>query len=238
MSARLEAQVAVAKINKYASSESGDTVEIIERPHGGISIVMADGQRSGRSAKAISNIVARKAISLISEGVRDGAVARATHDYLHLQRGGKVSAELHIVSIDLVTQTLVISRNARCPILLRRQNEIHWLDTPSNAVGIYRNTKPAIAELQLETGTTLVAFTDGVWGAGAQMGTTINLPELLTEIDPDKMNDAQTIADAILNRAMELDQMRPKDDASVLVIRLITAEDSDNIRRLYMRFPV
>lgn len=238
MAARLEAQIAVAKINKYATSESGDTVEIIERPHGGISIVMADGQRSGRSAKAISNIVVRKAISLISEGVRDGAVARATHDYLHLQRGGKVSAELHIISIDLLTHTLVISRNARCPILLYQQDNVHWLDTPSDAVGIHRNTKPAISELQLETGTTLIAFTDGVWGAGVQMGTTIDLPALLAEIDPHGTNNAQTIADAILHRAMELDHMRPKDDASVLVIRLIPPTDSDNVRRLYMRVPV
>ena len=98
---KLEVQVAVEKINKYAADESGDTVEIVERPHGGISIVMADGQRSGRSAKAISNIVVRKAISLLAEGVRDGAAARATHDYLHTQRGGKVSAELVIISVDL-----------------------------------------------------------------------------------------------------------------------------------------
>ncbi len=63
---KLEIQLAVEKINKYASAESGDTVELVERPHGGISIVVADGQRSGRSAKAISNIVVRKAISLLS----------------------------------------------------------------------------------------------------------------------------------------------------------------------------
>ena len=43
-----EIDLAVAKINKYASAESGDTVELVERPHGGISIVVADGQRSGR----------------------------------------------------------------------------------------------------------------------------------------------------------------------------------------------
>lgn len=238
MSVQLEAQVAVAKINKYASAESGDTVELIERPHGGISIVMADGQRSGRSAKAISNIVVRKAISLISEGVRDGAVARATHDYLLLQRGGKVSAELHIISIDLVTQTLVISRNARCPILLRKAGEFQWLDTPASAVGIYRNTKPAITELQMAAGMTIVAFTDGVWGAGTRVGSTINLPELLTTIDPAEAMNAQAMADAILNRALELDQMRPHDDVTVLVIRLISADGSDHVRRLYLRIPV
>ncbi|HRA64774.1 MAG TPA: hypothetical protein PL187_02065, partial [Caldilinea sp.] len=107
---RLEVDVAVAKVGKYASAESGDTVEIVERPHGGFSIVVADGQRSGKSAKAISNLVARKVISLIAEGVRDGAVARAAHDYLRTQRSGQVSCELTIVSVDMATRTLVLSR--------------------------------------------------------------------------------------------------------------------------------
>ena len=71
----------VVKINKYSTPESGDTVEIVERPQGGMSFVMVDGQRSGRSAKRISNLVARKAIGLLAEGVRDGAAARAAHDY-------------------------------------------------------------------------------------------------------------------------------------------------------------
>ena len=238
MKAGLEVQIAVAKINKYASSESGDTVEVVERPHGGLSVVVADGQRSGRSAKAISNIVVRKAISLISEGVRDGAVARATHDYLLLQRGGKVSAELNIVSIDLVTRTLVLSRNARCPIFLRRQSETQWLDAPAEAVGIYRNTKPAITELPLETAFTIVVFTDGVWGAGTRMGSIINIPEIVFNVDPDSVAHAQHLADAILDEALAMDQHRPQDDATVLVVKLMPTAQSDQIRRLVMEFPV
>lgn len=234
----IETQIGVAKVNKYASAESGDTVEIVERPHGGVSIVVADGQRSGRSAKAISNIVVRKAISLLGEGVRDGAVARATHDYLLLQRGGKVSAELNIVSIDLVTRTLVISRNARCPICLRRRGEISWLDAPSEAVGIHRNTKPVITELPLESETTLIVFTDGVWGAGSRMGTTINLPALLDHTDPLGDCDAQRVADAILAAALTLDHNRPQDDATVLVVKLLPQSNPEQIRRLFMRFPV
>ena len=177
MSVQYEVQVAVAKVSKYASSESGDTVEIVERPKGGISAVVADGQRSGRSAKAISNLVVRKAIALLAEGVRDGAVARATHDYLYTEREGKVSAELNIVSVDLVTRTLVISRNARCPSLLRRGEEFLWLDTPTEAIGVHRSNKPAITELPLAAPLSLIVFTDGVWSAGAASGSVINLPE-------------------------------------------------------------
>jgi serine phosphatase RsbU (regulator of sigma subunit) len=235
---RLEVQIAVEKINKYATSESGDTVEVIERPNGGFSIVVADGQRSGRSAKAISNIVVRKAISLLGEGVRDGAVARATHDYLHAQRGGKVSAELNIVSVDLATQTLVISRNARCPILLRQGQEFQWLAQESEAVGIHRLTKPSITEMALEPDITLVVFTDGVWSAGSLSGTVINLPALLFEVDADHRAPAQRIADAVLAEALRLDQGRPRDDATVLVLKLQPLDAPDNIRRLYMRLPI
>lgn len=235
----LEIQIAVAKINKYASSESGDTVEIVERPHGGLSVVVADGQRSGRSAKAISNLVVNKAIALLAEGVRDGAVARATHDYLHTWRGGKVSAELVIVSVDMVSRSLVVSRNSRCPALLRTQEGFQWLDEPSEAVGIYRYTKPYIYERPLQAGETLVAFTDGVWSAGSVSGgNRLDLMALLAEIDPDGISAAEPIADAILDAAIRLDQGRPRDDATVLVVKLIPQVTPDPTRRLAMRFPI
>src|SRR5436305_6018138 len=114
----LDIQLAVAKTNKYASQESGDTVEVVERPHGGFSVVLADGQGSGRAAKNISHLVTTKAVSLIKDGVRDGVVCRSVHDYLYAYRGGKVSATLVIVTLDLSTSTLVLSRNSHCPILL------------------------------------------------------------------------------------------------------------------------
>jgi len=53
----MEFQIAVAKVNKYATSESGDTPEVVERPNGGPSVVLADGQTSGRRAKAVSQLV-------------------------------------------------------------------------------------------------------------------------------------------------------------------------------------
>lgn len=238
MDSRTEIQIAVAKINKYATSESGDTVEIVERPHGGLSIVVADGQSSGKSAKAISNLVVNKAISLLAEGVRDGAVARATHDYLHTWRGGKVSAELIIVSIDMVTRSLVISRNARCPTLLRTAGGFCWLDEPSSAVGIYRYTKPSIHERPLQAGETVIAFTDGVWSAGAVRDQRLDLPALLAAVDPLGIAPAEPVADAVLNAALELDYGRPHDDATVLVVKLLTQGVPDPIRRLHMSFPI
>ena len=140
----MEVHFAVAKIGKYATSESGDTLEMVERPHGGISLVLVDGQRSGKSAKNISNVVARKAIQLLAEGVRDGAAARAAHDYLYAYRKGKVSATLNILSMDAVTQTFVISRNNEAPVIIYTpENGLFLLDEPSESVGTHRNSKPS-----------------------------------------------------------------------------------------------
>src|SRR3954463_10235161 len=79
-------QVAVAKIAKHAGVESGDTLEMIERPGGGFSFVLVDAQGSGRGAKTLSNMVATRAITLLKDGTRDGAAARAVHDYLYTYR--------------------------------------------------------------------------------------------------------------------------------------------------------
>jgi hypothetical protein len=104
-------QIAVAKINKYASSESGDTLEVVERPNGGLSVVLADGQTSGRGAKTISQMVVRKVIGLLAEGVRDGAAARAASDALFTERQGKVISTLNIASVDLHSRPSCSSNN-------------------------------------------------------------------------------------------------------------------------------
>jgi serine phosphatase RsbU (regulator of sigma subunit) len=234
----LEVQIAVAKIGKYASSESGDTVEVVERPHGGISIIVVDGQRSGRSAKTISNLVARKALSLLAEGVRDGAVARATHDYLRTHRRGQVSAEMNIVSVDLVTKTLVISRNSRCPVLVRRSDGTEWLNEETETVGIHPNTKPSIRELPIQSGTSVLVFTDGMLHAGERHGEKIDILAAIEESDADGKLPAQGVADMLLNSALSLDRGRPQDDITVVVVRVASQEIRDEVRRMALTFPI
>jgi serine phosphatase RsbU (regulator of sigma subunit) len=241
MRGKVEVQVAAAKIGKYATSESGDTLEMIERPRGGLSLVLADGQRSGRAAKAISNLVARKAIALLAEGVRDGAAARAANDYLYAQRGGKVSATLNIVSVDLVSKTLVLSRNSHCPVIVHGPDgEQRAFDEPSDPVGVYRMTKPRIAELPVRVGMIVVVFTDGLLHAGSRSGEEMDVAgvvERLYNEHRDSRELAVPIADGLLDEALALDNGRPSDDVSVVVLA-VTAHEGDEARRLQARLPI
>jgi serine phosphatase RsbU (regulator of sigma subunit) len=235
---QLELQVGVAKVSKYATSESGDTFEMTERPHGGLSLVLADGQRSGRAAKIISNLVARKAIALLGEGVRDGAAARAAHDYLRTHREGKVSSELIIISLDLVSRTLVVSRNSHCPVLVIGKDGLRSLDEHSEAIGLYERTKPVITELPAAANTWIVAFTDGVLEAGEGAGAKFEVGELVASFVGRGEGNAGALADAVLGRAIELDHGRPLDDMSAMVLSVIPVQAADTARRLTVRFPL
>jgi hypothetical protein len=46
------------------------------------------------------------------------------------------------------------------------------------------------------------------------------------------------MADAILERAISLDQGRPADDTTVVVLRVAESPDDTQIRRLTVTFPV
>jgi serine phosphatase RsbU (regulator of sigma subunit) len=233
----MEIDIAVAKTNKYASSESGDTLEIVERPNGGVSVVLSDGQTSGKGAKAISTMVVRRVISLLAEGVRDGAAARAASDYLFTERKGKVSACLNILSVDFQTSTIVITRNNPTPIFIARIGQVECLSGESIPIGNHRNTRPAISEIPLEMSSTIVMYTDGLMHAGERINETLDVCTLLSSLMEEQNPSSQSIADSVLGEGLRLDQNRPNDDMSVVVLRVMPDEGSQ-IRRMTVNLPV
>jgi len=233
----MEVQIAVAKINKYAVSESGDTLEVVERPNGGLSVVLADGQTSGQGAKAVSMLVVRKVIGLLAEGVRDGAAARAASDSLYTEKKGKVISTLNIVSVDLQTSTVVITRNNPAPIFISRGEQIDCLGSESSPIGVSRNIRPAITEIPVEAGLTIVIFTDGLMNAGERRGQPMDVCTSLKAMLEDQDPSPQGIADALLNEAAHLDEGRPSDDMSVVVLKVLKRQ-GDEVRRMTVRLPI
>lgn len=233
----MEVQIAVSKIPKFGTSESGDTVEVIERPQGGISVVLSDGQTSGRGAKSVSNLVVRKVISLLAEGVRDGAAARAASDYLYTHRSGKVSATLNICSIDLVTKTLVITRNNPAPVILFDGQQMRIFDEESKPVGLYRDTRPVIVEVGLAVGLCAIVFSDGLVHAGSRNGNVIDLFSVLNQYGNNPAEPPQVIADNLLARALLQDHGKPTDDISIVVIKVLP-DQGDQTRRMLVRLPL
>lgn len=230
--------IALAKTHKYASRDSGDTAEIGERPTGGVSVVMVDGQGSGHAAKSLSMLVSSKAIALLKEGIRDGAVARGTHDYLHAYRHGRVSATLDVVSVDLATSEVVVVRNNPIPYVVGRGGCYSYRTEVAGPIGPHRHSRPVVDHYPIEAGLQVVVYTDGVQGAGSRSETGFDPVDYLNEHAGDGTS-AEQIANGVLMAAVEADLSRPKDDMTVVVLSLLEGDpEQDKIRRMKLSFPI
>jgi serine phosphatase RsbU (regulator of sigma subunit) len=234
----MEIQIAIAKTNMMGSDISGDTLEVVERPMGGYSVVLCDGQTTGTAAKSLSSLVVRKVIALIAEGVRDSAAARAASDHVFSLYSGKNSAYLDILSADLQSNTLVICRNNPTALYITRENHLtEAMSGSSESVGYRYGISPIVAEIPIETGLTVVMSTDGFLEAGEKFEQPIDIPVLMSSLLDYQQPTAQEIADALLKHAINADHDQPQDDMSVVVLRVLP-EATDNIRRLTVNLPI
>ncbi len=233
----MEVLIAAAKTNKYAVTESGDTLEVVERPNGGLSVVLADGQTSGRGAKAVSMLVVRKVIGLLAEGVRDGAAARAASDSLFTDKRGQVISTLNIISVDLHTGTVVVTRNNPVPFFVARPERLDCITADSTPIGVSRSVRPVISEIPVEVGLTIVIYTDGLVHAGERVGRPMDICTALKAMLDDQDPSPQAIADALLDEAVALDEGRPGDDISVVVLKVVK-RNGDDARRMTVRLPI
>ncbi|MFP4457441.1 MAG: PP2C family protein-serine/threonine phosphatase [Clostridia bacterium] len=234
-----EIKVAIRKTDKYAVSTGGDTVEIIERPKGGVSVVLADAQGSGRSAKINSLSVVSTILNLISEGVRDGAAARAAHDKLFSRRGGRVSSTLAIASIDLHTNTLVISRNGNCPIIIWCKDKVYIYEKDIAPIGFHYESKPEIAELEICDDLWVFSCSDGITHAGRHTENEMSIQIIIDLVDKGRKNNLNIdeISDSIIQEALIKDKDRPKDDMSMFLMNVKDYSHRVLVRKMGISFP-
>lgn len=232
----MELKISVSKTNKYSVSESGDSVEITERPQGGMSVIMADAQGSGKSARINSKLLVSKAAALIADGARDGAVARAVHDMMFALRDGRVSATLTIVSADLVTRSVVICQNGGPPVFVLDQGTVMVLPATAPPIGVHRNVKPNICEFALEPGLAILAMTDGIYAAGRYRGKPHSDEDFMAYLH-DLADNPEFFADHVLQQSVDRDDGRPGDDMSVMALYVAPAEHSLKVRKMAVLLP-
>lgn len=235
----MEIKIAIAKATRYAMEFSGDSCNTAERPQGGLSLILADGQGHGLSAHNTSGLVVNRAVSLISDGTRDGAVARAVHDYLYAVKNKKVSCTLTVISADLDSETLVISRNSNCPVIVKTPDFTCTYDENVNPIGVHHHTKPLIYELPLTAGMTIVSYTDGIQSAGRKTsGRCADFNKILDIIDKNSAEDISFITDSIMDYALQLDKEQAGDDMTVVAMSICAKDNTKTkVQRVNIEYP-
>lgn len=232
----MELQAAISKADRYSSSEQGDKVEVIERPRGGISIIMAEGKLSGRRSRSIAMKAVHSTLNLIAAGLHDGAASRTVLSNIFEEHNGKAKVNLHIITCDLDSQSIVITKNNATPVLTVFEGVADYLrfdvsDDPDAC------QCPSVYQFEIEEGRDFILVTDGILQAGAQNEQPLDLRLSVESLFEDDEPTVQVIADTILRQAISQDLGRPRDDMTVTVLR-ISPSPSSNIRREYVHFPI
>jgi serine phosphatase RsbU (regulator of sigma subunit) len=111
------------------------------------------------------------------------------------------------------------------------------LDEPSYPVGTRRGTRPSIREIPIEPNLVVVIFTDGLTHAGSRSGKNLDIAGFVAELSRNQPPDPHDWADALLERAVEIDDGRPTDDISILIAAILPKR-GDDVRRLTARMPI
>jgi serine phosphatase RsbU (regulator of sigma subunit) len=97
--------------------------------------------------------------------------------------------------------------------------------------------RPVISEIEIETGLTIVIYTDGLMHAGERRGQPMDVCEVIRSLVEEQEPTPQELADALLGYAVRLDENRPADDISVLVLKVMPLS-GDDVRRMSIRLPL
>lgn len=234
----VEISIDVAKLPKEGDTVSGDTVEVIERPAGGLSVVLAVGEGEGTPAKAISTFVAHRALEEIANGTKDGVAARAAGDALFASREGTASASLVILSADVPANVIVVSRNAPGPVIVKTPEEILVYEEEVPVLGTEGLLKPNIYTVGLLPGTFAATFSEGVVLAGEATGHRWGTQDLMGTLEHALDSGAPSVARAIIDAAIERDGGKPAHDMTVVLLCIGHGREGDLLRTLRARLPV
>ena len=228
----------VAKTGRYDIEESDETTEIIERPAGGQTVVYCSGLRNGRKSKILSSVIANKVLEKTAESFKDSSAIKSVSDQVNREYAGEVCGNFCMFSADFETKTIVISRCTDLPVFYYQHGQFNVWDAKTHRIGSGKGIHPTITEIPIEAGTVIVMLSEGILRAGKSSGEKTDITDLILNVveDSEEMS-ADQIANFFLGSAVTMDQNKPQDDMTAIVIK-VSNNPAAHTRRMLLTSPV
>lgn len=204
-----------------ANTVGGDCYDILRLSDGRLLLMLGDVSGKGSPAALLMALAIAMLRTLAPEDLPLVGLVERLNRLVYEQTPGSRFITMFIAVIDPTTWRLTyINAGQTPPLLRRRTGSIEALTTGGMALGMFDRATYVAAELTLQPGDLLVAYSDGVTEAEDPAGTPfdeVGLRQLLATHHDEALDDlGETIVAAVVAHA---DSVRLADDLTVLAAR-------------------
>ncbi len=212
-------QTGITKIKKDGSDVSGDSMSSVRLGDGKYLFAISDGMGSGEDARKNSKLAINMLERLLSSGFEKDTSLKLINSALLSNNKKESYATLDISILDLYGGKIELIKSGACPTYIKRRRNVNIIKSNSLPTGIIEDANIDIYDKDLEDGDILVMCSDGIIDSSIEYANKdLWLKYLLEDIQTDI---PERIADIILREATDNCVGKPKDDMSVIVVKVI-----------------
>lgn len=202
----------LSSCNKSGEIECGDCHSIIRLNKNKFLLALCDGMGSGKNAHLMSAVTLGLIENFYKVGFDNEIIIQSVNKLLAVNNQENYST-LDICVLDLEKCSADFIKVGAPFGLIKRESNIEKIESGTLPIGALDTITPIVNKSVITVKDIVIMATDGITDAFA---TEENLIEFVSKL---ATNNPQTIADAILNEALSLNDMSAKDDMTVLVAR-------------------
>ena len=200
-------------MEKDGSTRSGDTHSVTRIASDRLLIALSDGMGSGTNAENISSVSLSLIESFYKAGLSSPLILNTVNKLLAINTEDSFTA-LDLSIIDLKNCSAdFIKYGAPYGFIISDQG-IKVVEGNSLPLGIIDELKPSVCNTGLNDGDMILLITDGISDA---FGSSL---EIIDFLRTQSAKNPQTLADEILNKAIDLNGGLKKDDMTALAVRI------------------
>lgn len=214
---RFGAITKVSKIDKGFNSVSGDNYTFGEKNNNYFAVI-SDGMGVGRKASQESDITISLLEKFLEAGFDKELALKTINSVLVLKSSDEMLATIDMAVVDLYRGKTQFVKIGSAPTFIKRKDRVQIINSHSLPVGILRDVDFQVYEDDLEDGDFVIMVSDGILDSNFEEE---NKEKWLSNVicGIESVNP-QTIADKIMDAALEACGGTANDDMTVLVTKV------------------
>jgi PAS domain S-box-containing protein len=215
---KLDSVAVAARYRPGGAKVGGDWYDALELGDGSLGVAMGDVVGHGLGAAALMAQLRHATRAYALEGHPPGAVLDRLDRLVRSLEGGQMATLLYLLVEPDRSSVRLASAGHVPPLLIGPDGKGSFLDSaPDPPLGILETKNHGEVEVELEPGSTLVLYTDGLV---EQRGVSIDAGlEVLRAAAEDPGEDPEALCDRLMEAMLEMHE--PRDDIALLALRAL-----------------